>query len=167
MLSTQTTLGEAGWFSDLETFNASTSFDIRISLGDFVGNHSGQQVDAWEESIPIFKSLAQHLLNSKPHADSYSILLEYRLPYEGRRPDGIVLANNAVLVFELKGKAASNQADIDQVSAYARDLRAYHRECHERDVLPVLVLTRGTGVLDEKNGVRLSLIHISEPTRPY
>lgn len=71
MLSTQTTLGEAGWFSDLETFNASTSFDIRISLGDFVGNHSGQQVDAWEESIPIFKSLAQHLLNSKPHADSY------------------------------------------------------------------------------------------------
>lgn len=172
MLSTQTTLGEAGWFSDLETFNASTSFDIRISLGDFVGNHSGQQVDAWEESFPIFKSLAQHLLNSKPHADSYSILLEYRLPYEGRRPDGVVLANNAVLVFELKGKAASNQADIDQVSAYARDLRAYHRECHERDVLPVLVLTRGTGVLDEKNGVtivtpdRLNEVtdHVVDPT---
>jgi hypothetical protein len=42
-------------------------------------------------------------------------------------------------VIELKGKEAPSQADIDQAAAYARDLRCYHRECSNRNVVPVLV----------------------------
>ncbi|HET7692461.1 MAG TPA: DNA/RNA helicase domain-containing protein [Gemmatimonadota bacterium] len=53
----------------------------------------------------------------------------------------IILENGSVLVMELKGKAFPTRADVDQVSAYARDLRCYHAECAERSVVPVLVPT--------------------------
>ncbi len=55
----------------------------------------------------------------------------------------IVLENGVVVVLELKGEAVPSQADIDQVFAYARDLRSYHRECADRPVHAVLVPSRG------------------------
>ena len=36
-----------------------------------------------------------------------------------------------------------SQAALDQVDAYARDLRAYHSACAGADVIPVLVPTDG------------------------
>ncbi len=44
-----------------------------------------------------------------------------------------MLAGGVVVVLELKGKDAPSRADLDQPAAYARDLRAYHRECHARE----------------------------------
>jgi hypothetical protein len=66
-----------------------------------------------------------------------------------------VLANGAILVLELKGKEIPSQADIDQSSAYARDLRCYHRECAERPVHAVVVPTRATGYRGERTGVHI------------
>jgi len=153
LLQTLTTLGDAGWFSDFEKFLNADRDDIQESLGNFVGDHSQQQIDAWRESLPIYSSAARHILASKSDSQNYSILLEYRLPYDSRRPDCVILANGVVLVLELKGTSVFNQAGVDQVSAYARDLKAYHRECHARTVTPILILTRGTGVLRHEGGV--------------
>src|SRR6476469_276 len=72
---------------------------------------------------------------------------------EQRRPDVILLIGGAVLVLELKGKHAPEIADVDQAAAYARDLRAYHRECAERPVEAALVLTRASGRLGDVAGV--------------
>ena len=77
----------------------------------------------------------------------------YQLPMEQRRPDVILLIGGAVLVLELKGKHLPEIADVDQAAAYARDLRAYHRECAERPVQPALVLTRASGRLGDIAGV--------------
>ena len=55
---------------------------------------------------------------------------------ESRRPDVILLVGARVMVVELKGKQYPTQADVDQASAYARDLRNYHRECEGREVTP-------------------------------
>jgi hypothetical protein len=57
----------------------------------------------------------------------------------------IVLENGVVVVLEVKGKVEPSQADLDQVGAYARDLRAYHAECADRPVHAVLVPSRAGG----------------------
>ncbi|MFN8669866.1 MAG: DNA/RNA helicase domain-containing protein [Gemmatimonadaceae bacterium] len=75
---------------------------------------------------------------------------------ESRRPDVVLLVGAGVMVLELKGKLVPSQADLDQASAYARDLRCYHRECHSRDVVPVLVPTRARGYVREDGGVHIA-----------
>ena len=73
-------------------------------------------------------------------------VLEHQLPMELRRPDAVLLVRGAVVILELKGEVDANDAAIDQAHAYARDLRNYHRSCHERDVTPVVVPTRMLGL---------------------
>ena len=88
-------------------------------------------------------------------ASEYSAILEYELPLEFRRPDVLFLAGGGVLVLELKGKSRSAQADLDQVSAYRRDLLAYHRDCADRPVDAALVLVGGRGRIDERDGIHV------------
>ena len=89
-------------------------------------------------------------------ANHYSAILEYELPLESRRPDVLLLVGSGVMVIELKGKLEPSQADIDQAAAYARDLRCYHRECSNRDVVPVLVPTRARGYVRQESGVHVA-----------
>ncbi len=73
-------------------------------------------------------------------AEKWSLVLEYELPLEGgRRPDVVVLAGQALAVLEFKSVAIPSQADLDQVTAYARDLGDYHAESHGREITPILV----------------------------
>ena len=97
------------------------------------------QVSAWEDCFRVLKAqlaLSKELLN-------FQIIFEYALPYEdGRRPDVILLSKEQVLVLEFKRYAAISTAAEDQVKAYARDLGEYHFASREREIVPVLVLTR-------------------------
>lgn len=73
-------------------------------------------------------------------AEAHGSILEYELPQEGgRRPDIIFLQDAAVLVIEFKNKERIHLGDIDQVAAYARDLREYHSECQNVPVIPILL----------------------------
>lgn len=74
---------------------------------------------------------------------------------EARRSDVILLVGAVVMIAELKGKTHPSQGDVDQVAAYARDLRCYHRECADRPVVPVLVPTRASGYLQSMDGVHI------------
>ena len=143
----------AGWKSDLPTFHGTAAGVIQGSLEDFVRDFSIEQVAAWRESIPLLQHEAEELLKQRDQAQGYGAILEYLLPYDGRRPDALLLAEGAVVVLEFKGKERPSQADLDQAAAYARDLRAYHRQCHERPVPAVLVPTRASGVRDSRGGV--------------
>lgn len=130
----------AGWSSDLKVFRESSPGLIRQSLEAFVRDASREQVLAWDESIPALQVEAAELAGSVVEGDSFSAILEYRLPMEHRRPDVVLLAAGPVIVLELKGKRHALRVDIDQAAAYARDLKGYHRECADRPVLPALVL---------------------------
>lgn len=143
----------AGWHSDLPTFHATAAGSIRGSLQDFVRDFSPEQDRAWREGIPLLQREAGELLDARSQAQGYGAVLEYQLPYDGRRPDVVVLAEGAVVVLELKGKQAPSLADLDQAAGYARDLRAYHRECHERPVTAIVVPTRSSGTATEHGGV--------------
>jgi len=102
---------------------------------------SYSQRKAWFDSFNILKTEIQ-LLNFSPDLlNKIYIIFEYELPRErGRRPDVLILSGNILLVLEFKGYSEENQSQIDQVKHYARDLRCYHEESHNFNILPVLVL---------------------------
>jgi hypothetical protein len=144
-----------GWDSDFPEFSRTPPRVIRIRLNEFVRDAGDEQVRAWDRSIPWLQKEAAELVHSHDEARSFTAILEYELPLEQRRPDLIVLENGAVVVIELKGKDFPSQGDLDQVAAYARDLRNYHRECHHRMVHAVLVPERAVALDSKQDGVRI------------
>jgi hypothetical protein len=145
-----------GWESDFPTFRSAPPGRIRERLSGFVDGASAEQERAWRDSIPPLQAEVDEVLLRDNLANAYSAILEYELPMDTRRPDVLLLVGAGVMVVELKGKLAPSQADLDQVSAYARDLRAYHRDCHGREVRPVLVPTRARGYQGKDGGVHVT-----------
>ena len=88
-------------------------------------------------------------------SSQFTAVLEYELPMESRRADAVLLLHDNVVVIELKGKTHSNDANIDQAHAYARNLHRYHRDCHERKVTPILVPERSQNQVSEQRGVTI------------
>jgi len=131
-----------GWQSDLPGFASASPQVVRISLERFVRDAGAAQRAAWTRDIPWLQRKCRDLIVAENAARTYTAILEYELPLESRRTDVIVLENGVVVVLELKGKERPGQSDVDQVMAYARDLRAYHAECQDRPVHAVLVPTR-------------------------
>ena len=151
-----------GWRSDLPTFGGTAPRVVRIALESFVRDASPEQVRAWDDAVPWLQRECNELVRCDPSAQTYTAILEYELPRDSRRPDVIVLESGIVVVLELKGHERATQAALDQVSAYARDLRAYHVACAERPVVPVLVPTRSNAadrVVDGVHVVRPSGVH--------
>jgi hypothetical protein len=142
----------SGWSSSFHGFQEASVPYIRQSLIEFLEIVSPEQVNAWTESIPPLQLEMGEVVGRTPAAADYSAILEYQLPMEHRRPDVILLLGDGVLVLELKSKSRPDLADLDQASGYARDLRAYHRECEDRTVSPALVLMRAHGRLGRTEG---------------
>ncbi len=144
-----------GWKSAFPEFRDTPPNVVRERLAGAYVDPTPEQVDAWDQSIgPLQREIAE-VVAGDAAAVSYSTLLEYELPLDFRRPDVLLLVSGGVVVVELKGKRAASQADIDQVAAYARDLRCYHRHCEGRSVIPVLVPTRARGRLSVRDGVHV------------
>lgn len=145
-----------GWSGDFPTFGSERPRRLREMLVDFLPDAEPEQVKAWDEGLPPIQSEVSKTVSREPKARRYSALLEYRLPYESRRPDVILLVTGAVVVIELKGHRDASQAHLDQVSAYARDLANYHGACEDRPVHAVLVPTRARGYQRQECGVHVT-----------
>jgi len=145
-----------GWGSNFPVFSSTSARAIRGRLEEFIRDAGERQVRAWDESIPPLQREVKEVLSVNEEAAAYSTILEYELPLEYRRPDVVLLAKSAVVIIELKGKVYPSQADIDQASAYARDLRCYHRECACRPLVPIVVPTRAKGYLGNQAGVGIA-----------
>jgi hypothetical protein len=145
-----------GWESDFPDFRSTSPLLVRERLESFMVDASAAQVRAWNDAIPPLQREVDEVLIRDAMAQQYSAILEYELPMESRRPDVLLLVGDGVLVVELKGKLVPSQADIDQVAAYARDLRCYHRDCSDRSVVPVLVPTRARGYVSQQSGVHVA-----------
>jgi len=149
-----------GWQSTFDEFRLTPARQIRLALASFVRDASPEQVRAWDDSIPPLQSQVADILEGDGKGDDFSTILEYQLPMESRRPDVLFLVRDSVVVLELKGKMKASQSDVDQASAYARDLRCYHRECSDRPVVPILVPMRARGDLGRQGDV-----HVVGPDR--
>lgn len=110
---------------------------------------SQEQVEAWDDcydkSLPFLKACTKFNCN---------IIFEYLMPREGgRRPDVLLLSGSRLFVLEYKMKERFSQADLDQVSAYARDLKYYHSTSHGLEVIPILVPTKVDGKYRKYNDI--------------
>ncbi len=109
----------------------------------YVYSLENAQITAWQD---CFRSLQSVLYLLREKLQSFHIIFEYALPYEaGRRPDVILVNSKQVFVLEYKMKNDVLDADVDQTTNYASDLKDYHVSTREKEVIPVLVLTRMTG----------------------
>ncbi len=143
----------AGWDGGFPVFESTPKDVIKRCLTRFVEDASESQVRAWDDSIPKLQRETREVISADERAQTYTAILEYRLPLEARRADALFLVSGAVIVIELKGRSIPTQADLDQAAAYARDLSAYHRECHARATHAVLVPTRSNSRPELRDGV--------------
>ena len=120
---------------------------------EYIMSLGASQVHAWSD---CFQELQKYLPAVTSKLTPFNIIFEYALPYEsGRRPDVVLLSKEQVIILEFKMKDVFLNEDIDQVAAYARDIKEYHFESRGKEVLPVLVITgaKGKKVSKEPNGV--------------
>ena len=136
-------MAQAGYWANLSVFSSADERSIVDSLKEFVRDAGDSQIRAWRDSVRVLQDSASDLVNKNPQLGvDGSVLLEYTIPLESRRIDALLLLNGAVVVVEFKGKISPSLADIDQAASYARDLRAYHRDCASVPVKCCLVPTR-------------------------
>lgn len=134
-----------GWMGNYQLLDSTEPLAIRSALQRFISDSGLAQTIAWDRSIPIVQKGTACVLAGRTDAGNFNAVLEYELPREGgRRPD-VVLLQNGVVVLEFKDTASIERADLDQVAAYARDLKHYHEECHMLEVVAVLIPTRYRG----------------------
>ena len=115
---------------------------------------SASQMSAWRHSLSILTDTARALVHDRPDALRWTMVFEYELPRErGRRPDVVLLAGGTILVLEFKDYPHPERAHLDQVAAYARDLRHYHAASRGRHVTPILIPTGYWGQRHEDSGV--------------
>ena len=154
-------LAHRGWDSTFSKFGDCRSSQIVDALRRFVKDDLGSDVSqgqdqAWSDSVGRLQDEINHVRNLKVQSHSYGVILEYQLPMELRRPDSVLLLDKSVAVLEFKGNPRPGGGAVDQVHAYARDLKLYHRECHDRDVRPVLVDMQRKGQdIQQERGVHI------------
>lgn len=120
---------------------------------------AGSQAMAWDAEHATTTAALKECCTALPDAaPEWKLAFEYELPLEGgRRPDLVVLAGCALVVVEFKSTALPQQADIDQVWAYCRDLTDYHEASHHLTAVPILVLGGAApGFAAEIDGVRIT-----------
>jgi hypothetical protein len=71
------------------------------------------------------------------------IIFEYTIPRMGKRVDAVVLYRNIVFLLEFKvGDNEYRQSTYDQVYDYALDLRNFHKESHNKLLVPIMISTK-------------------------
>lgn len=130
-----------GWDSDFLRFESTKKSAILASLSRTYPDSSVQEQRSWRDSVPRLQREIREVVEVDVSAGKFTAILEYQLEMESRRADVLLLLGDSVVVIELKGKRTPSDSDIDQAHAYSRDLRCYHRDCHNRSVHAVLIPT--------------------------
>ena len=93
------------------------------------------QKNTWKKEIEILKrELADF-------SDGY-LLFEYTIPRIGNRIDNVILYKGIVFLLEFKvGENTYPTNAINQVTDYALDLNCFHKESHDKLLVPILICT--------------------------
>lgn len=100
------------------------------------GNDPGQ-VKAWSAEIDLLQQILPKYKNSIAE-----VLFEYTIPRLAKRVDVVLLLEGIIFVLEFKVEEKEYlTADVDQVMDYALDLKNFHKESHNRFIVPILIVT--------------------------
>lgn len=110
------------------------------------------QKNTWKAEINMLKrELAQF-----PTGD---VLFEYTIPRIGNRIDNVVLYQGIVFLLEFKvGDCVYSKAAMDQVLDYALDLRCFHKESHNKFIVPILVATEAPAAISQLELVDVQML---------
>ncbi len=106
-----------------------------IHSNDVSAETSKLQSNTWQEEVRILKEQLKLSPDGK-------IIFEYTIPRMGKRVDVVLLLKNIVYLLEFKcGDTKYQQSTYDQVYDYALDLRNFHKESHDKLLVPIMVST--------------------------
>lgn len=140
--------------NDIQSFLNQDNYSIfgEITTNDQFSAEDLQK-NTWNREIEILKrELSQFL-------DGY-IIFEYTIPRIGNRIDNIVIYKGIIFLLEFKvGEKKSPSYAIEQVTDYAFDLSCFHKESHNRLLVPILISTKAHSVKQE---IRISKDNVLE-----
>lgn len=140
--------------NDIQSFLNQDNYSIfgEITTNDQFSAEDLQK-NTWNREIEILKrELSQFL-------DGY-IIFEYTIPRIGNRIDIIVIYKGIIFLLEFKvGEKKYPSYAIEQVTDYAFDLSCFHKESHNRLLVPILISTKAHSVKQE---IRISKDNVLE-----
>ena len=105
---------QAGYFTNFSGFEEEDIDQILDKLKVYIPDAETSQVIAWKDSIEVLKALVSSLQDPFKSLPNHSIILEYKIPWEQRRIDALLLLADTAIVLEFKGKDTPTRADMDQ-----------------------------------------------------
>lgn len=140
--------------NDIQSFLNQDNYSIfgEITTNDQFSAEDLQK-NTWNREIEILKrELSQFL-------DGY-IIFEYTIPRIGNRIDNIVIYKGIIFLLEFKvGEKKYPSYAIEQVTDYAFDLSCFHKESHNRLLVPILISIKAHSVKQE---IRISKDNVLE-----
>ena len=125
-------------------------------FGEIVSNDqfSAQdlQKNTWKREIEILKRELSYF-------ESGHILFEYTIPRIGNRVDNVFIYKGIIFLLEFKvGEKTYPNYAIEQVTDYALDLNSFHKESHNKLLVPILVSTEATEESQEIKEIRKNIL---------
>ena len=125
-------------------------------FGEIVSNDqfSAQdlQKNTWKREIEILKRELSYF-------ESGHILFEYTIPRIGNRVDNVFIYKGIIFLLEFKvGEKTYPNYAIEQVTDYALDLNSFHKESHNKLLVPILVSTEATEEWQEIKEIRKNIL---------
>ena len=125
-------------------------------FGEIVSNNqfSAQnlQKNTWKREIEILKRELSYF-------ESGYILFEYTIPRIGNRVDNVFIYKGIIFLLEFKvGEKTYPNYAIEQVTDYALDLNSFHKESHNKLLVPILVSTEATEEWQEIKEIRKNIL---------
>ena len=140
--------------NDIQSFLNQDNYSIfgEITTNDQFSAEDLQK-NTWNREIEILKRELSQLLDGH-------IIFEYTIPRIGNRIDNIVIYKGIIFLLEFKvGEKKYPSYAIEQVTDYAFDLSCFHKESHNRLLVPILISTKAHSVKQE---IRISKDNVLE-----
>ena len=140
--------------NDIQSFLNQDNYSIfgEITTNDQFSAEDLQK-NTWNREIEILKRELSHFLDGH-------IIFEYTIPRIGNRIDNIVIYKEIIFLLEFKvGEKKYPSYAIEQVTDYAFDLSCFHKESHNRLLVPILISTKAHSVKQE---IRISKDNVLE-----
>ena len=127
----------AYYSGDIERFKSHTPNEI---LGEITHNNEFaleiKQRNTWLYEIALLQQTLSHFYDG-------GIAFEYTIPRIGDRIDTVFIYSGVIYLLEFKvGESTYPKHAIEQVVDYALDLKYFHKESHERKIVPILICTK-------------------------
>nr|WP_315017094.1 DUF2075 domain-containing protein [uncultured Campylobacter sp.] len=112
------------------------------------------QKNAWESEIEILKRELAPFENGH-------VLFEYTIPRIGSRIDNVLIYKGIIFLLEFKvGANEYPRHGIDQAMDYALDLSCFHKQSHNRLLVPMLICTEANEKFKEISEVKSNILDV-------